>query len=441
MRTRLLALSLAALAAAPALAQQGPPRDVPAPNSVPKPTPLGEAASRTLANSFDTAETWSLQAMALWSLGTDWHPVASEALAKALASDDERLAVQALEQLRRTDDRVLASVCTATVVDALVGKHVASKNELQRSRAIEVLERVLPEVDGSKPATIARWWTQRRPEYAPTAWTPAEPAAKEGGTVSSALMEKAMDLRDAGLQVAFVVDSTGSMQRAIDAVRDAIGEIAIVLGGIAPKLEIGLVHYKDFGDMGDAAAVLLPLSKNMKLVREKLGKLLASGGGDVPERVEKGLACALGKEMGWDKDKNRMLVVVGDAPPHPDARAELVALAKDAFERPFEDAKRPTTGKKEKLRPFITSAICTDPQARPSFTEMAEAGGGTVVSLQLGAAPAPGRGKRAPAAGGSGAAPEAIAKHVLRLSFGQQFAAQIDLFVDTFFEYRRAGLY
>lgn len=441
MRTRLLAHSLAVLAAGLALAQDGPPRGAPqpAPKASSKPTPLGEAASRTLANSFDTAETWSLQAMALWSLGTDWHPVASEVLAKALASADERLAVQALEQLRRTDDRVLASVCTTAVVDALVEKHVASKNDLQRSRAIEVLERVLPGIDGSKPATIARWWTQRRPEYAPPSWTPAETVAKDGGTVSSALMEKAMDLRDAGLQVAFVVDSTGSMQRAIDAVRDAIGEIAIVLGGIAPKLEIGLVHYKDFGDMGDAAAVLLPLSKNMKLVREKLGKLLASGGGDVPERVEKGLACALGKEMGWDKDKNRMLVVVGDAPPHPESRAELVALAREAFERPFEDKKRPTTGKKEKLRPFITSAICTDPQARPSFAEMAEAGGGTVVSLQLGAAP--GRGGRAPAANGSGAAPEAIAKHVLRLSFGQQFAAQIDLFVDTFFEYRRAGLY
>lgn len=428
----LLALAAAATSAA---AQQGAPRS--GAKSTPAPFALGEAASRTLAHSFDTAESWSLQAMALLSLGADWHPAASDALAKALGSDDERLAVQALEQLRRTSDRVLASVCTTAVVDKLVAVHVASKNELQRFRAVELLERILPEVDGSKPTAIGRWWTQRRAQYAPPAWTPADMDPKAGGATTSALLDKAMDLRDAGLQVAFVVDSTGSMQAAIDAVRDAITEIAVVLGGIAPKLEIGLVHYKDFGDMGEPAEVLLPLTKNSKTVRERLEKLRAGGGGDLPERVEKGVACALGKEMGWDKDKNRMLVVVGDAPPHDEARAELIGLVKDAYEKPFEDRKRPTTGKKEKLRPFITSAIATNPQAQASFGEMAKAGGGTVVSLQL-AAP---RGARGGGAAPRDTAPEAIAKHVLRLSFGQQFEPQIDVFVDTFFEYRRAGLY
>ncbi len=38
-------------------------------------------------------------------------------------------------------------------------------------------------------------------------------------------------------------------------------------------------------------------------------------------------------------------------------------------------------------------------------------------------------------------APQTLAKHVLRLSFGAQFESQIDRFVDVFFEYRQAGAF
>ncbi len=438
---RLAAALLISLCAAPLVRAQKPAE--PKADASNASTPLGEKASATIANSYATAETWSLQAMAMLSLGADWHPVASPCLLSALASKDVKLQVYALEQLRRTNDRVLGAVTTKEMVDEVVDKLVASKNAFVRNRAVEVLERVLPGVDGSKPSTIAKWWAQQRETYATKPWTPADGAAKEGGTAAGGIMEKAFDLRDAGLQVVFVVDSTGSMQLAIDAVRDAISEIAAILGGIAPKLELGLVHYKDFGDMGDPAEALVPLTKNVKVVREKLAKLRAGGGGDEPERVEHGVQVALDKSMGWDKEKNRMLLVVGDAPPHPDVHDGLIGLVRGAYEKPFQDPKRPVTGKQEKLKPFITSTIATSPRANPWFEQIAEAGGGTMVLLDMGG-PRPG----GPAGAASAAkpvskeeAPERIAKHVLRLSFGPQFAAQIDVFVDTFFDYRRAGAF
>lgn len=397
----------------------------PKPPAKPEPAPLGEAASATLGNAFASAESWSMQAMALLSLGPDWHPAASPAIAAALGHKDLRLAIYGIEQLRRTNDRTLPSVCTKEVVEALATRHAVAKNPLIQQRAIEVLARFLPEVKDSDPASIPRWWQKRAESYEPAPWTAAE--AKAGaGTVSVSLVDKAIDLRDAGLQVAFVVDSTGSMQLAIDTVRDAINEISAILSGIAPKLELGLVHYKDFGDMGEPAEILQPLHKDPRKVRDRLAKLRAAGGGDIPERVEKGIECALSKKMGWEKAMNRMLIVVGDAPPHPETQTQILEMVRLAYEKPFQDPKKPVTGKLDKLRPFVTSTIATNTQANTWFSEIAEAGGGANVLMEL-------SGNRR-----AERAPEQVAKYVLRQTFGQQFEDQIDAFVDAFFEYRRA---
>ena len=82
------------------------------------------------------------------------------------------------------------------------------------------------------------------------------------------------------------------------------------------------------------------------------------------------------------------------------------------------------------------------PNARPSFEEIAKAGGGTCVLLSLAAprgqaAPLPG----APKAGTQPDAAEQIARHVLVLSFGAVFETQLRVFVDTFFDYHKAGAF
>jgi hypothetical protein len=165
--------------------------------------------------------------------------------------------------------------------------------------------------------------------------------------------------------------------------------------------------------------------------------LVANGGGDAPERVEKGIETALGKEMGWDKEKNRMLLVVGDAPPHAETETELLAMVERAHNHPFAKGKGPVTGKAQPLRPFITSAIATNAAAKQSFDAIAQAGGGASVLLDL-AAMKKVDGK--PVGGPQGrTAAQQIAEHVLLLSFGAGYEAQLRAFVDVFFRYRNAG--
>jgi hypothetical protein len=243
------------------------------------------------------------------------------------------------------------------------------------------------------------------------------------------------------------------MQIAIDNARDAIADVTALLSGIAPKLRLGLVDYKDLEDVKEGARLLAPLTKNQKDVRDKLAKLQAGGGGDFPERVDKGIEIALSKGMGWNKDANRLLLVIGDAPVHPEHETALLDVVKRAYEHPFENGKGAITGKKAELRPFVTSTIGIGPGPTDQFARIAKAGGGAAVTLEL-PAPTPPPGK--PAAGGRGAAPppppaaaaggttasvQQIVEHVLALSFGPSHRAHLQRFVRTFFEYRDAGMF
>ncbi len=452
-----IAVAISMLLTASSLSAQTPPAgrggrgapQAPAEPAAPPIPALGQAATGTLVHAYGQAEHWSMRAIVLLSLGSDWHPDAVACVLHALRDKDERLVPYGLEVLRGMDDASLQQVATPELVGELIDKQLKRKNKLFTDRLCELLPRLLPAAKATDRRGFEEWWRAAKATYAPPAWEapPAATGEQKGGTVATKVVERAFDLRDAGLDVAIIIDSTGSMQIAIDTARDAIDDVVALLTGIAPKLRLGLAHYKDLGDMGDGAKLLVPMTRDQKEVREKLAKLIAGGGGDVPERVERGVAVALSKEMGWNKDANRLLLVIGDAPPHPESEAPLYELVRKARELPFEVGKGPTTGpKKSEVRPFVTSTIATNPQAKASFEKIAEAGGGTSVMLEVGPPPA------APARGGKGGTPapaqpakssrsvQQVVEHILLLSFGAQHRPQLQRFVRTFFEYRDAGL-
>ena len=409
--------------------------------AVPAPAPkqaLTESETQQLVKSYGQCEHWAMRAIVLLSLGSNFHPCGCDILLAAIKDRDAHMLPFALEVLRRMPKDAAAAVATVPLMAELIAR-VKHKNQLVRERVHEALTALAPEASCKEPAAWARWWGENSAVWTPKPWVPPVREPRAGGTVAGTAIERAFDLRDAGLEVVFVLDTTGSMQVAIDAARDAIDDVSALLAGITPKLRLGLVHYKDLEDMGDGAELLVPLTKDHKQVREKLAKLRAGGGGDMPERVEKGIEVALGKETGWTKDANRMMVVVGDAPPHHDAEDELLAMVKRAHDEPFAKGKKQAvTGggaAKVDLRPFITSAIATNQAAKPSFDAIAKAGGGASVLLDLGG---PGGGK---AAAKQRPAPQLVAEHVLLLAFGQSHSAELRVFVEAFFDYHNAGAF
>lgn len=440
MRRTVLALAILATTvlgqapAAPAAPQPQPAKPAAAPPAPAAPTPLGEAATQVLVRASEEAEHWALRSIVLLSLGQDFHPVAAGALVKALADKDGRLHAVTVELLRRMEVAAAPKVATRELVDALVDGPLQEKNEFVRDRTLEALAKLVPGTGAVDKQGWREWWRKNELLHVPPAWTAPAAAPRGPGTVAGSVVEKAFDLRDAGLQLAIVIDSTGSMQSAIDAARDAIDDVVALLGGIAPKFEVGLVHYKDFGDMGDGAKLLEPLTRDQKAVRERLAKLVAGGGGDTPERVECGVGVALGKEMGWNRDANRLVLVIGDAPAHEEVLTSLVETVKRAHDQPFSKGKGPVTGAKQpsKLRPFITSCIATNPAAKPHFEAIAAAGGGSCVVLPISVP----NGKDVAQARSK--AVQEVVRHVLKLSFGTQYEAQLNLFADVYFTWRDA---
>jgi hypothetical protein len=140
--------------------------------------------------------------------------------------------------------------------------------------------------------------------------------------------------------------------------------------------------------------------------------------------------------MDWNKEANRLILIIGDAPPHPNTMEPLLKAIKDAHDRPFVRGSKPLSGKREPLKPFITSTICTSLAAKVEFEQLAKAGGGTPVFMDV----RNGGGKAMNDVDTAKAA-RSVVEHILLLSFGAQYRAQLQSFVRVFFDYRDAGLF
>jgi Mg-chelatase subunit ChlD len=120
------------------------------------------------------------------------------------------------------------------------------------------------------------------------------------------------------IDIAFVIDSTSSMQPVIDAAKSKIRGIAgwIRGGDPQPCVRFAIVAYRDLGD--EYVTRLYGFTPDVGQVEKALNQTTAEGGGDEPEHVVQGLRRAV-SELAWDESaKLKILFLLGDAPPHLD---------------------------------------------------------------------------------------------------------------------------
>jgi hypothetical protein len=116
------------------------------------------------------------------------------------------------------------------------------------------------------------------------------------------------------LDLVFCIDLTGSMSGFLASAQQHMKR---VLEAFAERLHGGLrvaiVGYRDHCD-GDKLLEVHDFDGKPARVAKAIGKLSVSGGGDAPEAVYSGLlACC---RLAWAKGSYRVVVLVGDAPPH-----------------------------------------------------------------------------------------------------------------------------
>lgn len=121
------------------------------------------------------------------------------------------------------------------------------------------------------------------------------------------------------VEVAFVLDTTGSMGGLLEGAKRKIWSIATSVVDTNPDtdIRIGLVAYRDIGD--EYVTRTFDLTTDIQDIYANLLELKARGGGDWPESVNEALDVAVNK-LQWTKgsDARRIVFLVGDAPPHMD---------------------------------------------------------------------------------------------------------------------------
>ncbi len=119
------------------------------------------------------------------------------------------------------------------------------------------------------------------------------------------------------VEVAFVLDTTGSMGPLIDGAKRKIWSIAtaIVDANSDAEIRMGLVAYRDIGDV--YVTKRFDLTTDIQDLYANLLELRARGGGDWPESVNEALDVAVTK-LSWTQGSEicRIMFLVGDAPPH-----------------------------------------------------------------------------------------------------------------------------
>ncbi|MBS2025498.1 MAG: VWA domain-containing protein [Deltaproteobacteria bacterium] len=137
------------------------------------------------------------------------------------------------------------------------------------------------------------------------------------------------------IDVAFVLDATGSMGDEIDVVKERIVEITrqVSSGQPRPDVRFGIVAYRDRGD--EYITRTYPFTRSIADVQRSLSLITADGGGDEPEAVAEGMYAGV-HDLAWDDSPRvaRMMFLIGDAGPHsyPDGKdwKKVTAEAKQA---------------------------------------------------------------------------------------------------------------
>jgi Mg-chelatase subunit ChlD len=120
------------------------------------------------------------------------------------------------------------------------------------------------------------------------------------------------------LDVVFVIDTTGSMGSSISEVQKRLNSLSQSLAQdkVKPNVAFGIVAYRDHPPEDKTYVTrVYPLVEQLSKAQQHINALNADGGGDTPEAVLDGLRDALTK-MKWREYGHKVLLLVGDAPPH-----------------------------------------------------------------------------------------------------------------------------
>ena len=285
-------------------------------------------------------------------------------LAKSNDLEDKMLAV---ELAAATQDTELMKVASETAKQVIL--------RMSRSEA-GVLSPRLAAVTGQHEARRAQQWQHwllkrgRRFEVQP-GWSldPAQATiapsriARLDSEEFAGLEDYMSKLGERELDLAILLDCTASMTGELAAAQGGIDDMMLFVGDMVSSLRIAMVAYRDRRDEFETKA--WDFTEDINTARKQVWQLAAEGGGDTPEAVFPALKIAM-TQLSWGPKSTKVLVIVGDAPPHVGFGSQCVDMVLKSREQ-------------SQLTAHVIQASRDEVK---HFPEIAKAGGGRCVSLE-----------------------------------------------------------
>jgi len=115
------------------------------------------------------------------------------------------------------------------------------------------------------------------------------------------------------------------MDWALQAVKAKVRDMIEWVRDLVPIARFGIVAYRDLDDP-EFITRLQPLTFSTVKLERFLTSLRGAGGGNLGESVLSGMKTAVG-ESGWRTSGKRLIILIGDAPPHREESDALIRLA------------------------------------------------------------------------------------------------------------------
>lgn len=279
--------------------------------------------------------------------------------------------------------RVLERLSAATF-----GKRVSLWKRWQKEHAAQ-LERSFEDPPAFEPnAAEQKLLAEARPERVRTGQPEGTQvrAPRPGGETRQPPRIPLLEGRALDLMVC--IDHTQSMESVIRAAQVELVLLNRILDDLVNDHRVGLITYDD------KAHGILGLGRGQRRLREALARIETRGGGDVPEGVDKALIGALSPNAGWRPEAERVVVIVGDAPPRNTDQAAAERLAGQKAGEGFR----------------IHALMCRGPVRQ--LEAIARAGGGAAIQL--------------------GADSNTLLAQFLALVFGERYREQLLTFTKTY---------
>jgi Mg-chelatase subunit ChlD len=181
------------------------------------------------------------------------------------------------------------------------------------------------------------------------------------------------------LDIAFLIDATGSMADEIDKLKRSMRAVADQIARLPSRPDVcyGLVAYRDRGDAFFVRGA--DFTNDLGAFQHQLGALQADAGGDMPEALNEALHTAVHR-LSWRGDGTaRLVLLVADAPPHLDYGA------------PWYDNDA-VAAQAKGIKLFAVGASGLDKVGEVVFRQLAQYTGGRFVFLTYANAADPGSG-------------------------------------------------